>query len=132
MVQVSDSRMTISVSEFRMVAEPRLTMREITGPERQEDNERESTHPQMDSRGSGATEDRETMFEYNEEREIDNEYVTGNEYSEYKEMEETDENKETMEYNVYGQTIKFCNETDEFTVHMIKMNIKLPNPTTFD
>eukprot|EP00971_Amphidinium_carterae_P018784 370064-Amphidinium_carterae.1 len=66
-------------------------MREITGPEeRQEDNERE------DANRSGATEDRETMVEYNEEREIDNEYVTG---SEYKEMKETDENKETMEYN---------------------------------
>eukprot|EP00971_Amphidinium_carterae_P195984 3889063-Amphidinium_carterae.1 len=48
-------------------------------------------------RGSGATEDRETRFEYNEEREINNEYVKG---SEYKEMEEIDENKETMEYNL--------------------------------
>eukprot|EP00971_Amphidinium_carterae_P027004 532548-Amphidinium_carterae.1 len=81
-------------------------MREITGLERQEDNEREDT----DS-GSGATEDRETMVEYNEEREIDNEYVT---VSEYKEMEETDENKEMMEYSEYIQTIRFCSETDEF------------------
>eukprot|EP00971_Amphidinium_carterae_P088790 1757072-Amphidinium_carterae.1 len=74
-------------------------------------------------------EDRETMVEYNEEREIHNGYVTG---SEYKESDETDETKETDEYNEYDQTIRFCNETDEFTVHMINMNIKLPNPTMFD
>eukprot|EP00971_Amphidinium_carterae_P280554 5569502-Amphidinium_carterae.1 len=81
-------------------------MREITGLERQKDNEIEDA----DS-GSGATEDRETMVKYNEEREIDNEYVTG---GEYKEMKETDENKETMEHNEYVQTIRFCSETDEF------------------
>eukprot|EP00971_Amphidinium_carterae_P245931 4884696-Amphidinium_carterae.1 len=75
-------------------------MREITGLERQEDNERE------DAGGSGGTEDRETTVEYNEEREIDNEYMTG---SEFKESNEIDEIKETMEYNEYGQTIRFCN-----------------------
>eukprot|EP00971_Amphidinium_carterae_P144089 2855349-Amphidinium_carterae.1 len=85
-----------------MVAELELT--EITGLERQEDNrEREGTHPQKDSSGSGATEDRETMVEYNKKKELDNEYVIG---SEYKEMEETDEYKETMEYNEYGQSGK--------------------------
>eukprot|EP00971_Amphidinium_carterae_P219546 4358857-Amphidinium_carterae.1 len=81
-------------------------MSEITRleEERQDDNEIERD-PQRDNSGSGATEDREKRFEYKEEREIDNEYVTGNEYI------ETGENKE---------------------VHMIKMNIKLPNPTMFD
>eukprot|EP00971_Amphidinium_carterae_P257891 5119023-Amphidinium_carterae.1 len=37
-----------------------------------------------------------------------------------------------MDDDEYNQTIRFCNETDEFMVHMIKMNIKLPNPTAFD
>eukprot|EP00971_Amphidinium_carterae_P106010 2099611-Amphidinium_carterae.1 len=69
-------------------------MREITGLERQEDNERESARCAMEYR--------ETMVEYNEKREIDDEYMTG---SEYKESNETDENRETMEYNEYDQTI---------------------------
>eukprot|EP00971_Amphidinium_carterae_P264671 5250021-Amphidinium_carterae.1 len=66
------------------------------------------------------------MVEYNEEREIDNEFKLVSEYS------ETDENKEMMEYNEYVQTIMLCSETDKITVHMIKMNIKLPNPTMYD
>eukprot|EP00971_Amphidinium_carterae_P149269 2959592-Amphidinium_carterae.1 len=37
-----------------------------------------------------------------------------------------------MEYNEYVQTMRFCSETDDKTVHMIKMNIKLPNLTLFD
>eukprot|EP00971_Amphidinium_carterae_P271193 5381748-Amphidinium_carterae.1 len=55
MIQVSEvlSSSNNSALTFRMVAEPRLTMRE----------------------GSGAMEDRETVEEYNEEmREIDNVY----------------------------------------------------------
>eukprot|EP00971_Amphidinium_carterae_P073892 1461113-Amphidinium_carterae.1 len=53
-----------------MAAELRLTMREITGLDSQMTvREIESTRPQMDSSGSGATEDRETMVEYNKERE---------------------------------------------------------------
>eukprot|EP00971_Amphidinium_carterae_P042605 837697-Amphidinium_carterae.1 len=49
--------------------------------------------------------------------------------NEYREM---DENTETMEYNEYVQTMMFCSETDDVTVRMIKMNIKLPNLTLFD
>eukprot|EP00971_Amphidinium_carterae_P280717 5572963-Amphidinium_carterae.1 len=73
-----------------------------------------------------AMEDRETMFELKEEREIDNEYMTGSEYN------EIEDNKETEKYSEYDQTMRFCSETDKITVHMIKMNIKLPNPTAFD
>eukprot|EP00971_Amphidinium_carterae_P027832 548678-Amphidinium_carterae.1 len=101
MVRVTGSRVTISDPEFRMVAEPRFTMREEPG----------------------ATEDRETVEEYNEERgrEIDNEYI------------ELDEFKETMEYSEYTQqTLMLCNETEEMTVAMIKMNLKLPTPTLYD
>eukprot|EP00971_Amphidinium_carterae_P293649 5829959-Amphidinium_carterae.1 len=78
--------------------------------------------------GSDATEDRETIGEYNEEREreIDNEFELSNEYN------EIEENKETMEYSEYVQTIRICSETNYNTIHMIKMNIKLPNPTVYD
>eukprot|EP00971_Amphidinium_carterae_P277546 5508466-Amphidinium_carterae.1 len=72
-------------------------------------------------RGPGATEDRETVEEYNEEREIDNEYS------------EIDEFKETMEYSEYKQqTLRLCNEMEEMTIAMIKMNIELPTPTMYD
>eukprot|EP00971_Amphidinium_carterae_P157327 3118944-Amphidinium_carterae.1 len=81
-----------------MVAELALTRRE-----------RESARPKRDNSGPGATEDRETMFEYEEEREIDNEYMTGDEYV------EMEENKETEEYREYDQTMRFCSETDEMT-----------------
>eukprot|EP00971_Amphidinium_carterae_P154396 3061794-Amphidinium_carterae.1 len=47
--------------------------------------------------------DRETTFEFEEEREIVNEYS------------ETEENKETEEYSEYNQTMRFCSETDEMT-----------------
>eukprot|EP00971_Amphidinium_carterae_P176149 3491726-Amphidinium_carterae.1 len=70
MIQVSDSQLTVSTSEFRMAAEPRLTMRE-------------STRLLM--------EDRETVEEYNVEREIDNEYRMD------EEIEETMENNEYMQ-----------------------------------
>eukprot|EP00971_Amphidinium_carterae_P220801 4383748-Amphidinium_carterae.1 len=63
MVQVFGCTWYNSISEFRMVAEPRLTRREITGLEPDNMRERE--------RGSGATEERETMFEHNEESERD-------------------------------------------------------------
>eukprot|EP00971_Amphidinium_carterae_P228969 4542245-Amphidinium_carterae.1 len=92
-------------------------MREITGPIESQMTMREREN------GSGATEDRETMVEYNEVREMNNEFELVNEYR------ERDENKEMMEYNEYEQTMRFCGETDAVTVHMIKMNIKLPNPT---
>eukprot|EP00971_Amphidinium_carterae_P053608 1056013-Amphidinium_carterae.1 len=62
MVQVIGCTWYNRLSEFRMVAEPRLTMREITGLESQ------MTMREIDE----TTEDRETMVEYNEEREIDN------------------------------------------------------------
>eukprot|EP00971_Amphidinium_carterae_P085671 1695376-Amphidinium_carterae.1 len=72
-------------------------------------------------RGPGATEDRETVEEYNEEREIDNAYS------------EIDEFKETMEYSEHmQQTLRLCNEMEEMTIAMIKMNIKLPTPTMYD
>eukprot|EP00971_Amphidinium_carterae_P132625 2626529-Amphidinium_carterae.1 len=48
-----DTQCTIGVYHFRMVAEPRLTMR-----------------------GPGATEERETVEEYNEVREIDSELLS--------------------------------------------------------
>eukprot|EP00971_Amphidinium_carterae_P206461 4096976-Amphidinium_carterae.1 len=87
-------------------------MREITGPEeRQEDNERE------DASESGATEDRETMVEYNEVRET--ELV-----NEYREM---DEKKGNDEYNEYDQTMRFCSETDNVAVHMIKTVARQPH-----
>eukprot|EP00971_Amphidinium_carterae_P018574 366481-Amphidinium_carterae.1 len=59
-------------------------------------------------------------------REIDNRYMIGDEYI------EMEENKETEKDSEYDQTMRFCSETDEMTAHMIKMNIKLPNPTAFD
>eukprot|EP00971_Amphidinium_carterae_P240118 4767219-Amphidinium_carterae.1 len=64
--------------------------------------------------------DRETMLEFKEEREIDSEYI------------EMEENNEMQEYSEYKQTVRFCSETNDMKVHMIKMNIKLPNPTAFD
>eukprot|EP00971_Amphidinium_carterae_P132151 2617601-Amphidinium_carterae.1 len=66
------------------------------------------------------------MFEFEEEKEIDDEYMTCSEYN------EIEENKETEEYSKYDHTMRFCSETDDVTVHMNKMNIKLPNPTAFD
>eukprot|EP00971_Amphidinium_carterae_P291049 5779584-Amphidinium_carterae.1 len=53
--------------------------------------ERESTSCTMD--------ERETTFEFKEEREIDNGYMTGDEYI------EMEEHKETEEYSEYNQTM---------------------------
>eukprot|EP00971_Amphidinium_carterae_P038622 759175-Amphidinium_carterae.1 len=79
-------------------------MREITGPEeRQENNERESTRP-----SDGATEDRKTMVEYNEVREMNNEFELVNDYR------EIDENKETMEYSEYDQTDAVAQDLQAF------------------
>eukprot|EP00971_Amphidinium_carterae_P309876 6157764-Amphidinium_carterae.1 len=91
-------------------------MREFTKLE----DERESLDDNEREKRPLSQADRETMFEYNEEREI------GNEYNEIVEIEET------MDDDEYNQTMRFCSDTDEMTVHMVKMNIKLPNPTQFD
>eukprot|EP00971_Amphidinium_carterae_P222675 4419275-Amphidinium_carterae.1 len=56
-----------------------------------------------------------------DEREIDNEYRMN------EEMEETMENNEYKQ-----QTLRLCDETDEVTIAMLKMNIKLPTPTMYD
>eukprot|EP00971_Amphidinium_carterae_P195023 3870013-Amphidinium_carterae.1 len=86
--------------QFRMVAEPRFTMRE----------------------GSGATDDRETVEEFNEEtREIDNVCRMIDE-----KYETSDDNED--EY----QTLMVCDEENDETVGMIKMNLKLPTPTLCD
>eukprot|EP00971_Amphidinium_carterae_P008023 158709-Amphidinium_carterae.1 len=77
--------------------------------------------------GPGAMDDRETVEEYNEVREINSEFKIGNEYKEIDEIEEMMEHSEYM-----TQTLRLCSETNEMTVHMIKMNIKLPNPTVYD
>eukprot|EP00971_Amphidinium_carterae_P011806 232590-Amphidinium_carterae.1 len=77
----------------------------------------------MRESGSGAMEDRETVEEYSEVREIDSEFEIVNEYNERNDIKETTE---------YIQTIRLCSETNDKMVHMIKMNIKLPNPTVYD
>eukprot|EP00971_Amphidinium_carterae_P290053 5759226-Amphidinium_carterae.1 len=104
--------MTENASECRMVAEPRLTMRECTRP---------------------AMEDRETVDVYDEERETDNVYKMDeekeidNEYRMIEEIEEAMDDNEDKQ-----QTLRLCSETDDVTVAMIKMNIKLPTPTQYD
>eukprot|EP00971_Amphidinium_carterae_P131405 2602654-Amphidinium_carterae.1 len=56
-----------------------------------------------------------------EERELDSEYRMNEEI------------EETMECNEYmQQTLRLCNETEEVTIAMMKMNIKLPTPTMYD
>eukprot|EP00971_Amphidinium_carterae_P257191 5105949-Amphidinium_carterae.2 len=68
-----------------------------------------------------ATEDKETVEEYSEEREIDNEYRMNEE-----KYETIDDNEDKQ------QTLRLCRETDDVTIAMMKMNIKLPTPTQYD
>eukprot|EP00971_Amphidinium_carterae_P196426 3897724-Amphidinium_carterae.1 len=82
MVQVSGTRCTMCVSEFRMAAEPRLTMRKCARP---------------------ATDDRETVEEYTEVRQIDNEFEIVEMREIDNENSEIDEFKETREYSEYKQ-----------------------------
>eukprot|EP00971_Amphidinium_carterae_P264948 5255718-Amphidinium_carterae.1 len=89
-----------STVQFRMVAEPRFTMRE----------------------GPGATDDRETVEEFNEEmRETYNVYRMIDE-----KYEASDDNVDKF------QTLRFCNKNNDETVGMLKMNLKLTTPTQYD
>eukprot|EP00971_Amphidinium_carterae_P131639 2607110-Amphidinium_carterae.1 len=103
---------TVSTSEFRMVAEPRLTMRKCARL---------------------VTKDRETVEVYEEEREIDNVYEMDEEREIDNEYRMNEEMEEPMEYSEYKQqTLRLYNEIGKVTIAMLKMNIKLPTPTMYD
>eukprot|EP00971_Amphidinium_carterae_P149813 2969943-Amphidinium_carterae.1 len=71
--------------------------------------------------GPGAMEDRETVEEYIEEQKIDNVYRMDEE-----KYETINDNEDKQ------QTLRLCSETEDVTVGMMKMNIKLPTPTQYD
>eukprot|EP00971_Amphidinium_carterae_P080684 1596143-Amphidinium_carterae.1 len=72
--------------------------------------------------GPGAMEDKKTVDEYSEEmREIDNVYRMA------------DDKYETINDNEdVQQTLRLCRETEDVTINMLKMNIKVPTPTQYD